>query len=428
MVSVNEKSISGANISNFGYLSLIKQTDKVPLGEYVSIIQHPNGGYKSIVLRENKITDIFDNFIHYTADTFPGSSGSVVCNDNWDVIALHHSSVPDPEHPGEYIANEGIRISSILKYIKDNSSMLNNVQQNLIKDLSHNITENSMLNFDVAEDFSLERFESLTGHNPKFLGERHEIPHPKLRADLESDVAKTINGEKFLNYTHFSIVMSKSRRLAFYTVVDIDGNQLKDERRKGWRYDPRIDRKFQCGEELYGNPPNDLDKGHLVRRRDPVWGNDSYKANEDTFHFTNCSPQHRTFNQSENLWLGLEDYLLNNLRNNSHKAIIFTGPVFRDNDVIYRGIKIPEEFWKVAVVVKDDGEISATAYIVSQKELISDLEKDVPGQFRTFQVKISIVEALTGLNFFELRNHNPLNRAESTTFGRFIENFEEIQL
>ncbi len=240
MVSVNEKSISGANISNLGYLSLIKQTGKVPLGEYVSIIQHPNGGYKSIVLRENKITDIFDNFIHYTADTFPGSSGSVVCNDNWDVIALHHSSVPDPEHPGEYIANEGIRISSILKYIKDNSSMLNNVQQNLIKDLSHNITENSMLNFDVAEDFSLERFESLTGHNPKFLGERHEIPHPKLRAHLESDVAKTINGEKFLNYTHFSIVMSKSRRLTFYTVVDIDGNQLKDERRKGWRYDPRI--------------------------------------------------------------------------------------------------------------------------------------------------------------------------------------------
>lgn len=427
LVAVNEKSVSGTGISDFGYLPLIKQTGKVLLGEYVSIIQHPKGAYKSIVLRENKITDIFENFIHYTADTCPGSSGSVVCNDSWDVIALHHSGVPDPEHPSQYIANEGIRISSILKYIEENASSLNNAQQELIKNLSHYITVSSMTDDSIAEDFSLERFEHLTGHNTKFLGERYEIPHPKLRADLESDVAKTINGEKILNYTHFSIVMSKSRRMAFYTVVNIDGNQLKDsERNDRWRYDPRIDHEFQCGNELYGN--NNVDRGHLVRRRDPVWGNDSNKANEDTFHFTNCSPQHKTFNQSHHLWLGLEDYLLENIRNSSHKAIIFTGPVFRENDIVYRGVKIPEEFWKVAVVVKDDGKISATAYIVSQKEFLNDLERDVPGEFRTFQVKVSIVEALTGLDFFDLRNHDPLDRIESTTFGRYIEHFENIQL
>ncbi len=430
LIAVNEKSNSGTGISDFGYLPLIKQTGKVLLGEYVSIIQHPEGRHKSIVLRENKITDIFDYFIHYTADTCPGSSGSVVCNDNWNVIALHHSSIPDPEYPGQYIANEGIRISSILKYIEEHASSFNNTQQELIKNLSHDITVNSVItNDNIAEDFSLERFESLTGHNPKFLGELYEVPHPKLRDDLENDVVKTINGERILNYTHFSIVMSKSRRLAFYTVVDIDGNQLKNEERDdGWRYDPRIDRKFQCGNELYGNPPNNLDRGHLVRRRDPIWGNDSDKANEDTFHFTNCSPQHETFNQSKHLWLGLEDYLLNNVKNNLYKAIIFNGPVFRDNDIIYRGVKIPEEFWKVAVVVKDDGEISATAYIVSQKEFLNNLERSVPGEFRTFQVKVSIVEALTGLDFFDLRNYDPLERLESTTFGTFIENFENIQL
>ncbi len=428
LVAVNEKSTSGTDISDFGYIPLIKQTGKVLLGEYVSIIQHPEGGHKSIVLRENKITDIFDNFIHYTADTCPGSSGSVVCNDNWNVIALHHASIPDKEHLGQYIANEGIRISRILQYIEENKSFLNNQQQELIKNLSHDITVNSSMDADdIAEDFSLERFESLTGHNPKFLGEHYEIPHPKLRADLENDVAKTINGEKILNYTHFSIVMSKSRRLAFYTVVDIDGNQLKNEERNDdWRYDPRIDHKFQCGEELYRK--NNVDKGHLVRRRDPVWGNDSNKANEDTFHFTNASPQHKTFNQSKHLWLGLEDYLLNNVRENSYKAIIFNGPVFRENDIIYRGVKIPEEFWKVAVVVKDDGEISATAYIVSQKEFLNNLEKSAPGEFRTFQVKVSIIEALTGLDFFNLRNHDPLEGLESTTFGRVIESLEDIQL
>jgi endonuclease G len=32
---------------------------------------------------------------------------------------------------------------------------------------------------------------------------------------------------------------------------------------------------------------------------------------DDTFHFTNCCPQHERFNQGKNLWAGLEDYLLN---------------------------------------------------------------------------------------------------------------------
>jgi endonuclease G len=52
-----------------------------------------------------------------------------------------------------------------------------------------------------------------------------------------------------LKYTNFSIVMSKSRGLAFYTGVNIDGSQLKllVRSRDVWYYDPRIERKFQYG-------------------------------------------------------------------------------------------------------------------------------------------------------------------------------------
>ncbi len=50
-------------------------------------------------------------------------------------------------------------------------------------------------------------------------------------------------------------------------------------------------KKYQCGDELYID--NDLDRGHLVRRRDPVWGNSAEEANKDTFYFTNASPQHK---------------------------------------------------------------------------------------------------------------------------------------
>ena len=55
-----------------------------------------------------------------------------------------------------------------------------------------------------------------------------------------------------------------------------------------------------------------LDRGHLVRRLDPAWGESKALAkiaNDDTFHFTNCTPQHENFNQSRlaGLWGQLEN-------------------------------------------------------------------------------------------------------------------------
>ncbi|WP_366596988.1 DNA/RNA non-specific endonuclease [Bacillus pumilus] len=431
LVAVQNTSTSGVKIQEFSYLPLIKQTGKVLLGEYVSIIQHPRGDYKAVVLRENQITDMLDDFIHYSADTEPGSSGSTVFNDEWKVIALHHSGVPDPDNDGQFIANEGVRISSILNYIEQQKPSLSERQRELIKGLGEETAFSSRHQENeagVAEDFDIERFESMSGYDPQFLGERYTIAHPTLRADLKSDVSELNGGGgNILNYTHFSIIMSKSRRLAFYTVVNIDGMQLKEVGRDdNWRYDPRIDRKYQVGDELYKNNP--LDRGHLVRRRDPIWGSDAATANEDTFHFTNCSPQHERLNQNPELWRGLEDYILNHAKNSAVKATVFTGPVFRENDILYRGVKIPEEFWKVAVMVKDDGELSATAYLMSQKQLISQLEAAGFGAFRTFQVKVSMIEALTGLNFGDLRNHDPLELSESTTLGQLLERVEDIRI
>jgi endonuclease G len=145
--------------------------------------------------------------------------------------------------------------------------------------------------------------------------------------------------------------MSKSRSLAFFTAVNIDGSQLIQIDRKNdrWYFDPRIDRSYQTGPELYIN--NDLDRGHLVRRLDPVWGDSAKEADEDTFHFTNCSPQHKNLNQIT--WLGLEDYILTNADRFDLKVSVFTGPVFREDDMLYRRkFQIPAEFWKVVVLVK----------------------------------------------------------------------------
>src|SRR5215211_785129 len=56
LVNVKSKSIDGsAPLSNFGYIQLIAQTGKIMRGEYVSMVQHPNGEKKSIAIRENRV-------------------------------------------------------------------------------------------------------------------------------------------------------------------------------------------------------------------------------------------------------------------------------------------------------------------------------------------------------------------------------------
>jgi len=77
------------------------------VGEYVTIIQHPEGKRKQIALRENQVVDMLDDFAHYRTDTAPGSSGSPVFNDQWEIVALHHSGVPKKDSQGRILARDG---------------------------------------------------------------------------------------------------------------------------------------------------------------------------------------------------------------------------------------------------------------------------------------------------------------------------------
>jgi endonuclease G len=241
-------------------------------------------------------------------------------------------------------------------------------------------------------------FRDRQGFDQDFVAD-FPVPMPRCVGRTAGDEAplKLGNGH-VLRYGNFSVVMSMSRRIALYTACNIDGQASKKIKRDAdaWYYDDRIDRAHQAGDELYRD--NELDRGHLVRREDPVWGPQAALANDDTFHFTNCSPQHSGMNQIT--WLGLEDYILQNARVHSLRICVFTGPVLRDDDMVYRGVKIPKEYWKV-VAFRTDDRPSATAYMVSQGKLIEDLEF-VFGRYKTYQVAVAEIQELAGLDFGDL--------------------------
>lgn len=139
LVAVDEEATTGngMKLSDFGHLQLIAQSGKALLGESLSIIQHPGGDTKHIALRNNQLIDIFQDFAHYSTDTKKGSSGSPVFNDAWQIVALHHAGIPRLDKKGrwlaiggrlwkqsmgedviDWVANEGIRISSIFAHLK----------------------------------------------------------------------------------------------------------------------------------------------------------------------------------------------------------------------------------------------------------------------------------------------------------------------
>lgn len=274
---------------------------------------------------------------------------------------------------------------------------------------------------------SVESFAGRRGYDPEFLGaDDLAVPLPSLGA-LAEDVAPVAdNPSGHLNYTHFTVIQSKSRRLPRITAVNIDGARSYALKRRGtWRLDGRIATEHQIGNELYTDNP--FDRGHMVRRRDPGWGASRAEAQDgetDTFHYTNSAPQHEDLNQKD--WVGLEDYILEAAETRDFKVSVFTGPIFRDGDRRLRPgvgsteVQIPEEFWKVAVMVNNDtGRLSATGYVLSQGAMIRGLTEAafVFGEYATYQVRVKAIEAATGLDFDRLRDADPLAREPETVFG-----------
>jgi endonuclease G len=83
-------------------------------GQHVNVIQHPRGRRKEVSLQRNNITNIYANRVRYTSDTEPGSSGSPVFNNQWDLICIHHAAGEwDPANE-EWVSNEGMRMDKIV--------------------------------------------------------------------------------------------------------------------------------------------------------------------------------------------------------------------------------------------------------------------------------------------------------------------------
>jgi endonuclease G len=273
----------------------------------------------------------------------------------------------------------------------------------------------------VPEDYA-----DREGYQGDFLGIENElrIEMPEVIRGAHQIAEFEVNGkrESVLRYEHLSVVMNRKRRMCFYSAVNIDGKLSRRSTRTTWRMDPRIPKELQIMYECYGNSPK-FSRGHMTRREDPVWGTpqSAAKGNSDSMHVTNVTPQMQSFNAP--IWLGLEDYALQNARQDKMKISVFTGPVLLDGDPTRYGVEIPRSFWKVIAFIHDDtGQLTATGYSISQISQLPE-EEFIFGGYETYQRSLSWIEKKVGISFGTLTGHDPLANEEEglerslTAFG-----------
>lgn len=280
----------------------------------------------------------------------------------------------------------------------------------------------------------------LVGYDPDFLSSDIHLPMPTFSPSLVGNVLeKPILREGiYADYVNYSIVMNRVTRSPIFAALNINQRLLQSvARKREWDIDTRIGADFQLDNDYYFNNP--WDRGHLAMRASAAWGNskrEAKKASDSTFFFPNATLQHANFNQDE--WLELELWVKDLTLDDSDRITEFTGPIYGDFGRMIspsgrEPAEAPSGFFKIACFVsKKTQRLDVRAFIVFQdREALRDKEGKKFFNAQRYQVTISEIEELTGLDFDDqiyetnplLFNENPDAR-EELNIGEFPERIE----
>ena len=191
---------------------------------------------------------------------------------------------------------------------------------------------------------------------------------------------------------------------------------------------------------------NDLDRGHLVRRRDPVWGPPEVatRANADTFRYTNARRSRAGSTSPSSCGTGSRTTCSSTPACTRNGSASSPRRCSTPDDPPYRGIRVPLRFVKVAAWRPGD-ELATAGFVLDQppeldfseaaRAELADRERErtpravaVPdlGPFRTFQVPVADVATLTGLAMPALVEADRLERPTPSRARRVPRGWREV--
>jgi endonuclease G len=494
VVAVAPASFGGdTRLDSVGSQHLAPALGKILVGQTVSIIQYPDGGPKKYGVRDNELlvpAEPNELYLQYTTDTLPGSSGSPAFNKDWEVVALHHSGVPEikngriqtisgrpwtkgmPDSDIHWVANEGVRVSKICDALISahvdprfhdgwadliatfqedftmlpamNTAPLPPAAADSPHGLSIVVNGSATFNFGAGASAGIgpamlkadgvarpaaaveekklvfdPNYAARPGYREDFLPVR--IPLPGVGRPRSGEILTDGGKPLLLHYHHYSLVMNKAHRLQMWSAVNADYTPAKRRKTRKefgsetWAPDPRIAGAVQIEDQDLYDPAKKFDRGHIVARDDTAWGDTAREevfANSDSYHWTNCTPQHEGFNrdvgQFHGLWGELENHIRAQARNVGFRMSIFAGPILDDKHDIKHDfgggpLTVPARFWKVLMVTEDAAgrkpQLRAYGFILDQLPAIQKygLEKFDAGSLQVFQVKLADIVKASGV-------------------------------
>lgn len=261
------------------------------------------------------------------------------------------------------------------------------------------------------------------GYKENFISTNSNLTVPLPNVVSAEDKRKVLYNTKLRNgladYPHYSIMMNKETKQAFFSAANIDQNKLHTGLKGSWFIDKRIGVKYQLPPKSYDNNP--WDKGHLTRRAAIAWGNtrdEAKEASRKSYSYANACFQHQNFNRDE--WRVPEDAILKLKKDHNNKLCVMTGPIFTADSRYYKYkpsanrtvyIGIPSGFWKlVAYQKKGTRKLETLAFIMYQDDqAIAKRNQRKDLLLKNYQVSTTLIAKVTGLKFEDvLYNANPL--------------------
>lgn len=217
----------------------------------------------------------------------------------------------------------------------------------------------------------------------------------------------TFNGKKV---TSFSLEYDKSKKHSRWVAFRFDNlTKLQNVGREdAFDTDPSISAEYQRVQADFGK--KGYDRGHICASADRLY---SREVNEQTFYYTNMSPQRNSFNTG--IWLTLEGQVQSWGRSctSSDTLYVVKGGTIDKEDQIKgyidndRSKPIPKYYY-MALLFKKGESFKAIAFWLEH----TDTQKSL--KLSDCALSIDELEEKTGIDFFPSLNDNLENALEST--------------
>lgn len=239
----------------------------------------------------------------------------------------------------------------------------------------------------------------------------YEIPHLNDQ-NVYADHYVTMDGVQILNY---ALEWDNTKRHANWVAFTFDTTTSADnvKRTDAWSVDPKLPAEMQVQESDHKN--DGFDRGHLCASEDRVY---LKEANDQTFYYSNISPQLNDFNGG--FWRKLETRVqtwgrstadgvydkvyvtkggtLNKLLKNFKGTTVDGGtPTTDANGFTIHGLACPEYYYMAVLSQKDDV-FHAIAFLVPHKEGMT--RNPSSDELKEYVVSVDKLEEETGIDFF----------------------------